>query len=68
MHVFGLKFNLGNVFGLPLIIGTAAEYGLNVVLSYMEGREHGGPLVARTTVHGRRCSTGSRPSSASAAS
>ena len=38
MHLFGLKFNLANVWGLPLIIGTAAEFGLNVVLSYMEGR------------------------------
>ncbi len=50
MHVFGLKFNLANVWGLPLIIGTSAEFGLNVVLRYMEGRRHGGPLVARSTV------------------
>jgi predicted RND superfamily exporter protein len=50
MHLFGLKFNLANVWGLPLIIGTASEFGLNVVLSYMEGRGHGGPLVARSTV------------------
>ena len=28
MYVFDLKFNLGNVFGLPLILGAAAEYGL----------------------------------------
>jgi len=27
-----------------------SEFGLNVVLSYMEGRAHGGPLVARSTV------------------
>ena len=52
MYVFDLKFNLGNVFGLPLILGAAAEYGLNIVLRYMEGREHGGPLVARSTVMG----------------
>ena len=52
MYVFNLKFNLGNVFGLPLILGAAAEYGLNIVLRYMEGREHGGPLVARSTVMG----------------
>jgi predicted exporter len=26
------------------------EFGLNVVLSYMEGRPRGGPLVARSTV------------------
>ncbi len=50
MHLFGLKFNLANVWGLPLIIGTSAEFGLNVVMRYMEGRAHGGPLVARSTV------------------
>jgi predicted RND superfamily exporter protein len=32
MYFFDLKFNMGNVFGLPLILGAAAEYGLNVVL------------------------------------
>jgi predicted RND superfamily exporter protein len=52
MHVFDLKFNLGNVFGLPLILGASAEYGLNLVMRFMEGREHGGPLVARSTVMG----------------
>ena len=50
MQFFGLKFNLANVFGLPLIVGTSAEYGLNVVARYLEGREHGGPLLARSTV------------------
>ena len=50
MHLTGLKFNLANVWGLPLIIGTSMEFGLNVVLSYMEGRPRGGPLVARSTV------------------
>lgn len=50
MYLFDLPFNLGNVFGLPLILGAAAEFGLNVVLRYMEGREQGGPLVARSTV------------------
>ncbi len=50
MHLFGLKFNLANVWGLPLIIGTSAEFGLNVVMRYIEGRAHGGPLVARSTV------------------
>ncbi len=50
MYVFNLPFNLGNVFGLPLIIGAGAEFGLNVVLRYLEGRENGGPLVARSTV------------------
>jgi len=50
MWLFDLKFNLANVWGLPLIIGTSAEFGLNVVMNYMEGREHGGPLVTRSTV------------------
>ncbi|MBI4610489.1 MAG: MMPL family transporter [Candidatus Rokubacteria bacterium] len=50
MYVFDLKFNLANVWGLPLIIGAAAEYGLNVVVRFMEGRAHGGPLLARSTV------------------
>ncbi|MCI0548555.1 MAG: MMPL family transporter [Candidatus Rokubacteria bacterium] len=50
MHLFGLKFTLANVWGLPLIIGTAAEFGLNVVLGYMDARQHGGPLLARSTV------------------
>ena len=53
MYVFDLKFNLGNVFGLPLILGAAAEYGLNIVMRFMEDREHGGPLVARSHDHGR---------------
>ena len=52
MYVFRLKFNLGNVFGLPLILGAAAEYGLNIVMRYIEGREHGGPLIARSTIMG----------------
>jgi uncharacterized protein len=50
MWLFDLRFNLANVWGLPLIIGTSAEFGLNVVMNYMEGREHGGPLVTRSTV------------------
>jgi hopanoid biosynthesis associated RND transporter like protein HpnN len=50
MSFFDLKFNMGNVFGLPLILGAAAEYGLNIVLRFMEGRDHGGPLVARSTM------------------
>ena len=50
MALFGLKFTMGNIFALPLIIGTAAEFGLNVVLRFMEGRDHGGPLIARSTI------------------
>jgi uncharacterized protein len=50
MQVFGVKFNLANIWGLPLMIGTSAEFGLNIMLRYLEGRSHGGPLVARSTV------------------
>ncbi len=50
MYVFDLKFTLGNVFGLPLIVGAAAEYGTNVVLRFMEGRGQGGLLIPRSTV------------------
>jgi uncharacterized protein len=52
MYLFKLKFTLGNVFGLPLILGAACEYGMNIVLRFMEGRDHGGPLIARSTVMG----------------
>jgi predicted RND superfamily exporter protein len=50
MWLFDVKLNLGNIFGIPLILGTAAEFGLNIVMRFMEGRDHGGPLVARSTV------------------
>ena len=50
MKVFGIRFNLANIWGLPLIIGTSAEFGLNVMFRYLEGRSYGGPLVARSTV------------------
>jgi uncharacterized protein len=52
MYVFDLKLNLGNVFGLPLIIGAAVEYGIVIVGRFMEDREHGGPLVARSAIMG----------------
>ena len=50
MRVFGIQFNMANVWGLPLIIGASAEFGLNVMVRYLEGRAQGGPLVARSTV------------------
>ena len=50
MRALGVPFNLANIWGLPLIIGTSAEFGLNIVMNYMESREHGGPLVTRSTV------------------
>ncbi|PYM19310.1 MAG: hypothetical protein DMD81_03950 [Candidatus Rokuibacteriota bacterium] len=50
MYFLNLKFTLGNVFGLPLILGAAAEYGINIMLRFMEDRAHGGPLIARSTI------------------
>ena len=50
MHVFGLEFNLANVWALPLIIGTAAEFGLNIFVRFQEGRATGGPALAQSTV------------------
>src|SRR5258708_15643797 len=50
MRVFGIKFNMANVWGLPLIIGASAEYGVNVLMRSVEARAHGGPLLARSTV------------------
>jgi uncharacterized protein len=49
MFVFALPFNLGNVFGFPLILGAGAEFGLNVVLRYGEARHRGGPRLPRST-------------------
>src|SRR5438309_1900256 len=50
MWLFDVKLNLGNVLGIPLILGAAAESGLHIVMRFMEGRDHGGPLVARSTI------------------
>lgn len=50
MYLFDLQFNLANVWGIPLIVGTAAEFGLNMTMRYLEGRRLGGPFVARSTV------------------
>jgi hopanoid biosynthesis associated RND transporter like protein HpnN len=51
MQVAGLKFNLVNVWALPLIIGSAAEYGVSIVLRCLESRADGGGLwLARSTV------------------
>lgn len=51
MHLCGLKFNLVNVWALPLIIGSAAEYGVYIVLRSLEAPEQGGgPRLARSTV------------------
>src|SRR5207247_9586258 len=47
MYFFDLRFNMGNVFGLPLILGAAAEFALNIVLPAMAAHDRGGPLAAR---------------------
>ena len=52
MRVLGLEFNLANVWALPLIVGTAAEYGLNIYVRYLEGIDGGGPRFPRTVVLG----------------
>ncbi len=54
MQVAGLRFNLVNVWALPLIIGSAAEYGVNIVLRSLEAPAPGGPgtRLARSTVLG----------------
>lgn len=52
MRVLGLEFNLANVWALPLIIGTAAEYGLNIYVRFLEGLERGGPRFPRSVVLG----------------
>jgi hypothetical protein len=53
MQLAGIKFNLVNVWALPLIIGSATEYGLNIILRSLEVPAHGGgPRLARSTVMG----------------
>ncbi|HEY3067595.1 MAG TPA: MMPL family transporter [Methylomirabilota bacterium] len=52
MQATGLEFNLVNIWALPLIIGSAAEYGINMVLRALESRADGGPHLARSTVLG----------------
>ena len=53
MQLAGLKFNLVNVWALPLIIGSAAEYGVNIVLRSLESQAYGdGRRLARSTVMG----------------
>jgi hypothetical protein len=53
MALFRLDFNMGNIFGLPLILGVAVEYGLNVVIRYGEGwHDATAPLVGRSTILG----------------
>jgi uncharacterized protein len=50
MRLFDLQFTLANVWAVPLITGTAAEYGLNVYVRFREGHETGRPPLARSGV------------------
>ena len=50
MRLLGLEFNLANVWALPLILGTAAEYGLNLFLRFQESLDRGGPWLVRSVV------------------
>ena len=50
MNFFGFQLNLANVWGVPLIIGASAEYGLNIVTRVMEAGAYGGPSLPRSTV------------------
>ena len=50
MNLFGFQLNLANVWGVPLIVGASAEYGLNIVTRAMEARAYGGPVLARSTI------------------
>ena len=51
MQLAGLKLNLVNVWALPLIIGSAAEYGLYIILQCLASPENGGGTrLARSTV------------------
>jgi hypothetical protein len=50
MRVVGLEWSLANVWALPLIIGTAAEFGLSMFLRFLEARDAGTEPLARSTV------------------
>jgi hypothetical protein len=52
MRLLGLEFNLANVWALPLIVGTAAEYGLNIYVRYLESIDGGGQRFPRTVALG----------------
>jgi len=50
MGFLGLGFTMGNIFGLPLILGAAAEFGLNIVLSSMQSGPPQSTLIPRSTL------------------
>jgi predicted RND superfamily exporter protein len=50
MKIFNLSFTMANVWAVPLIVGIAAEFGLNIYVCYIEGQETGGPTLPQSTV------------------
>jgi uncharacterized protein len=50
MPLAGLSFDLANVWALPLLIGTGAEYGVNLVTRFREARATGVPALPQSTV------------------
>lgn len=50
MRLFDLEFNLANVWAVPLIIGAAVEYGVNIYIRSMDGGQQGGPMLPRSAV------------------
>jgi predicted RND superfamily exporter protein len=51
MGLLGLDFNMGNIFGLPLIVGVAVEYGVNIVMRHREAGALG-RVIPRSTMMG----------------
>jgi hopanoid biosynthesis associated RND transporter like protein HpnN len=52
MGALGLPFTMANVWAVPLIIGGAAEFGLNIYVRFAEGRQSGGPTLPQSGVMG----------------
>jgi predicted RND superfamily exporter protein len=52
MNALDLQFTMANVWAVPLIIGGAAEFGLNIYVRFTEGQESGAPPLARSAVMG----------------
>jgi methionine-rich copper-binding protein CopC len=52
MGLFGIRFTMGNVFALPLILGAAAEYGLNILLRFLEDGRQRGSILGLSTMQG----------------
>jgi hopanoid biosynthesis associated RND transporter like protein HpnN len=50
MHVLDLRFTLANVWALPLIIGSAVEYGGMVVVRFVQQGDESEPLLPRSAV------------------